>query len=394
MDEGLPMPVPEVRRGPRKVVIRFADTLLRDALASWVDSLPGYRLAGAVENGPALVQLCAAQSPDVAVVQIGSAATDELNLLAGLRGVRPVPHVVGLHHALDPRSLLRLHRAGAHQLVSSRFGLAALRAALGEVAAEDGERPVTSRLTGRELEILMLISAGCSAAEVAKALQISPYTVTNHMRRVFAKLDVHSRSQAAAEMARLGLPHSNNGHRPDPVAGRAGPLRDQVSHIVARNRLGNGPEVSVLVNPTDSAWLAGARSEKVVVLSEEHASRSEVAAALSRGARAVLTEEELAARLPAAISLVRAGYLVADNDVVRGLIVGALSASPPPTLTPREKDILESVALGHSVRQTAQSLGIAIKTVQSEQRQLFSKLGARNRLHALAQARELRLVDR
>jgi DNA-binding NarL/FixJ family response regulator len=150
----------------------------------------------------------------------------------------------------------------------------------------------------------------------------------------------------------------------------------------------------VLVNPTDSAWLAGARSEKVVVLSEEHASRSEVAAALSRGARAVLTEEELAARLPAAISLVRAGYLVADNDVVRGLIAGALSASPPPTLTPREKDILESVALGHSVRQTAQSLGIAIKTVQSEQRQLFSKLGARNRLHALAQARELRLVDR
>lgn len=388
------MPVPEVRRGPRKVVIRFVDALLRDTLASWVDSLPGYRVAGAVENGAALVQLCAAQSPDVAVVQIGSAETDELSVLAGLRGVRPIPHVVGLHHALDPRSLLRLHRAGAHQLVSSRFGLAALRAALGETEADEGERPVNGRLSGRELEILALISAGCSAAEVAQALQISPHTVTNHMRRIFAKLDVHSRIQAAAEMARLGLLRPANGHRQEPVHGRVGPLRDQVSQIVARNRLGGAPEVSVLVNPTDSAWLAGAaRTEKVVVLSQEHASRSAVAEALTRGARAVLTEEELAARLPAAIALVRAGYLVAANDVVRGLIAGSLSSSPPPTLTPRERDILESVALGHSVRQTAQSLGIAIKTVQSEQRQLFSKLGARNRLHALAQARELGLVE-
>jgi DNA-binding NarL/FixJ family response regulator len=327
------------------------------------------------------------------VVQVGAAETDELSLLAGLRGVRPAPHVVGLHHALDPRSLLRLHRAGAHQLVSSRFGLAALRVALDETGTGN-ERPPTSRLSGRELEILALTSAGCSAAEAAQALQISPHTVTNHLRRIFAKLDVHSRIQAAAEMARLGWPRPTNGHQQHPVAGRAGTLRDQVSQIVARNRADAGPEISVLVNPTGSAWLAGsARSEKVVVLSQAHPSRIEVADALSRGARAVLSDEELAVRLPAAISLVRAGYLVATNDVVRGLIAGALSANPPPTLTPREKDILESVALGHSVRQTAQSLGIAIKTVQSEQRQLFSKLGARNRLHALAQARELGLVD-
>src|SRR2546429_7136259 len=104
-----------IRRGSRTVVIRFIDALQRDTLASWVDSLPGYRVAGTVSNGPAVVQLCAAHSPDVAVVQIGSAELDELSLISGLRGVRPIPHVVGLHPALDSSSLLRLHRAGAHR---------------------------------------------------------------------------------------------------------------------------------------------------------------------------------------------------------------------------------------------------------------------------------------
>ena len=381
---------PEVRRSPRKVVIRFVDALLRDTLASWVDSLPGYRVAGAVENGAALVQLCAAHSPDVAVVQISSAASDDLALISGLRGIRPVPHVVGLHHALDPRSLLRLHRAGAHQLVSSRFGLAALRAALGEVETTGSDQSPAGGLSERELEILALISAGCSAADVAEALTISPHTVTNHMRRIFAKLDVHSRMQAAAHLDRMGpLPQ---GKRQDPVRGRSGPLRDQVSQIIARN--GRRTDVSVLVDPSESAWRVDeAHGNKVVVLGQEHNSRNAIAEALARGARAVLSEEELGARLPAAIALVRAGYLVAANDVVRGLIAGALSPNPPPHLTPRERDILASVALGHSVRQTAQSLGIAIKTVQSEQRQMFSKLGAKNRLHALAQARELGLVE-
>jgi DNA-binding NarL/FixJ family response regulator len=385
------MSVPEARRGPRKVVIRFIDALLRDTLASWVNSLPGYRVAGAVENGAALVQLCTSQTPDVAVVQVGSAGHDELNVLAGLRGVRPNPHVVGLHHALDPRSLLRLHRAGAHRLVSSKFGLAALRAALGETESTEAPRQHTGRLSGRELEILTLISAGCSAAEVAQALEISPHTVTNHMRRVFAKLDVHSRMQAAAELARLGLLRDPNGHRPEAVRGGTGSLRAEVSRIVARTPTS---EVSVLVDPTESAWLASNSSTgKIVVLSGERADRRSTAEAIARGANAVLTDDELATRLPTAIAMVQAGYLVADNSVVRGLIEGALSPNPPPTLTPRERDILASVALGHSVRETAQSLGIAVKTVQSEQRQLFSKLNARNRLHALAQARELGLVD-
>jgi DNA-binding NarL/FixJ family response regulator len=373
------------------VVIRFIDALQRDTLASWVDSLPGYRVAGTVSNGAALVKLCAAQPPDVAVVQLGSAETDELTVIAGLRGVRPIPHVVGLHHALDSGSLLRLHRAGAHRLVSSQFGLAGLRAALG---AEDEEVDWPTRgLSQRELEILTLISAGCSAAEVAEALDISTHTVSNHMRRIFAKLDVHSRMQAAAEMDRLGLIPAQITRPANPVGGSSGPLRDRVSRILAGQMSHGGTRVTVLVNPTESAWRAGdRRADKIVVLGDGQRDETAVADALSRGARAVLAEEELDDRLPAALALVGAGYLVASDDVVRGLLSGVLAPNAPPSLTPRERDIIDSVALGHSVRETAQLLGIAVKTVQSVQRQLFSKLGARNRLQALSRARELGLL--
>jgi DNA-binding CsgD family transcriptional regulator len=62
------------------------------------------------------------------------------------------------------------------------------------------------------------------------------------------------------------------------------------------------------------------------------------------------------------------------------------------TLTRRERDILASIAGGDTVRQTAQTLGIAIKTVQSEQRQMFSRLGAANRAEALILASGLGLV--
>jgi DNA-binding NarL/FixJ family response regulator len=353
------------RRGSRTVVIRFIDALQRDTLASWVDSLPGYRVAGTVSNGAALV-------------------------IAGLRGVRPIPHVVGLHHALDSGSLLRLHRAGAHRLVSSQFGLAGLRAALGN---EDDEVDWPTRgLSQRELEILTLISAGCSAAEVAEALDISTHTVSNHMRRIFAKLDVHSRMQAAAEMDRLGLIPDQITRPPNPVGGSSGPLRDRVSRILA-GQLAGGGRVAVLVNPTESAWRAGdRRADKIVVLGDGQRDETAVADALARGARAVLAEEELDERLPAALALVGAGYLVASDEVVRGLLSGVLAPSAPPSLTPRERDIIDSVALGHSVRETAQLLGIAVKTVQSVQRQLFSKLGARNRLQALSRARELGLT--
>jgi two-component system, NarL family, nitrate/nitrite response regulator NarL len=52
----------------------------------------------------------------------------------------------------------------------------------------------------------------------------------------------------------------------------------------------------------------------------------------------------------------------------------------------REREIPASIDRGDSVKQTARSLGIAVKTVESLQGRLFRKLGVRNRAQAVAAA--------
>jgi DNA-binding NarL/FixJ family response regulator len=64
-----------------------------------------------------------------------------------------------------------------------------------------------------------------------------------------------------------------------------------------------------------------------------------------------------------------------------------------PEISPREHDILQSIARGYSVRETARNLGITSKTVENTQTRLFRKLGVRNRVTALAAARRLGLLD-
>ena len=61
------------------------------------------------------------------------------------------------------------------------------------------------RLTPRQSEILALISAGLSTAEIAAHLTISPETVRNHLRSLFSELHVHTRLEAIAAAQRLGL---------------------------------------------------------------------------------------------------------------------------------------------------------------------------------------------
>jgi DNA-binding CsgD family transcriptional regulator len=62
-------------------------------------------------------------------------------------------------------------------------------------------------------------------------------------------------------------------------------------------------------------------------------------------------------------------------------------------LTPREAAILASVERGESVKQTARTLGIAMKTVENLQSRMFRKLGARNRAHAVTIAHRLGLLE-
>jgi DNA-binding CsgD family transcriptional regulator/tetratricopeptide (TPR) repeat protein len=62
------------------------------------------------------------------------------------------------------------------------------------------------RLTDREREVLALVAEGRSNGQIASTLFISPKTASVHVSNILAKLDVSSRTEAAALAHRLGLP--------------------------------------------------------------------------------------------------------------------------------------------------------------------------------------------
>jgi DNA-binding NarL/FixJ family response regulator len=63
----------------------------------------------------------------------------------------------------------------------------------------------TATLTDREREVLERMAKGFNYAEVARSLEMSPNTVTSHIKNIYRKLAVHSRGEAVFEAAQLGL---------------------------------------------------------------------------------------------------------------------------------------------------------------------------------------------
>jgi DNA-binding CsgD family transcriptional regulator len=150
--------------------------------------------------------------------------------------------------------------------------------------------------------------------------------------------------------------------------------------------------------PAGSAELTG-REHEVLVLVCSGCSAVQIGNALGISVHTVVNHKRrifaklgVQSRAQAMAEVTRLGLL--DRDSMRSAWLLAVRApqARPVILTRRERDILASIARGHTVRQTAQGLGIAIKTVQSEQRQLFSRLGATNRAEALILASGLGLV--
>jgi LuxR family maltose regulon positive regulatory protein len=61
------------------------------------------------------------------------------------------------------------------------------------------------RLTERELEVLRLLAEGLPNKEIADRLVVAPSTIKQHLKNIYGKLDVHSRTQAVARGQELGL---------------------------------------------------------------------------------------------------------------------------------------------------------------------------------------------
>jgi PAS domain S-box-containing protein len=70
---------------------------------------------------------------------------------------------------------------------------------------ENGVRAADLQLTGRQRQVLVLLAAGRTTGEIAKALGVTLNTVRHHMQNILDKLDCHSQAQAVAVAIRQKL---------------------------------------------------------------------------------------------------------------------------------------------------------------------------------------------
>ena len=158
---------------------------------------------------------------------------------------------------------------------------------------------------------------------------------------------------------------------------------------------GSDGVVTVLVCPSAADWEeARQRGAPIVLVSARELAVDEVVDAVLWGADAVLHADSPPRTVLDALGVVLAGGCALLPRQVRGLaaVARADRGRFQPDLTPREREILASIARGEGVKQTARALGIATKTVENLQSRLFRKLRVRNRSQAVARAHLLGLL--
>jgi LuxR family maltose regulon positive regulatory protein len=72
-------------------------------------------------------------------------------------------------------------------------------------AGRSRQTRVSDPLTARERDILGMISQGFSNKRIARTLEISPETVKSHVKRIFSKLAVGTRTEAVSRAGSLGI---------------------------------------------------------------------------------------------------------------------------------------------------------------------------------------------
>lgn len=100
-----------------------------------------------------------------------------------------------------PRALEAMRRG--EPAISRRLAMVLVERYRALPVTRAGLRPVRSRLTDREWEVLDLLVGGATPVEISDELVLSYETVRTHLKHVYRKLDVNSREQATRAAQQL-----------------------------------------------------------------------------------------------------------------------------------------------------------------------------------------------
>ncbi len=179
-----------------------------------VESLPGFTCAGVWGSGEEALLKAPAFEPDVVLMDINLPGISGIEATAMLKRQMPEIRVIMVTVYRDHDKIFEALKAGACGYLLKRFTPAEIRGALVEI--RDGGAPMTPEiarrvveafhgsrptegdeaLTKREAQILDLLAQGLANKEIAARLNLSAETVHVHLRRIYDKLHVRSRTEA------------------------------------------------------------------------------------------------------------------------------------------------------------------------------------------------------
>jgi DNA-binding NarL/FixJ family response regulator len=209
---------------PHTVLIVEDDLRLRASLAHAILAASDLKLVGESDDLPEGLRLLTAMQPEVLLVDIGLPSGSGLELIRHAAKCTPHCNVMVITVFAEEQLVVDCIEAGATGYLlkgSSPQDIAAqirLLVAGGSPISPTIARRLLGRFTGnrsaadnsaslstQELAVLSLSAKGYSYDEIAPLLKLSRHTVETYVKRIYRKLQVHSKTAAVYEARKLGL---------------------------------------------------------------------------------------------------------------------------------------------------------------------------------------------
>ena len=202
--------------------------LFREGLISLLSYQEDFTVVGEAEDAKSALEQARILQPDIVLMDVELPGEDGVAATQRLKLEMPAVTVVMLTVHDDSQTLFEAIKAGAQgylvknvrsrELLEQLRGIARGEAAISrriaarileEIRGQTEPFGPGEELTAREMDVLELVAARLSNAEIAERLVISEHTVKNHMKSILSKLHLRNRHQAAAYgIARGWLPRA------------------------------------------------------------------------------------------------------------------------------------------------------------------------------------------
>jgi DNA-binding NarL/FixJ family response regulator len=199
-----------------RIVLADDHEVIRASLSRLLDAQPDFAVIGLASDGREALQLARSLTPDVVLMDLHMPVVDGVTAIGGLATSHPEIAVIALSAFQEPTEVTAALAAGARGYLVKDIEPAVLVASVR--AAVVGGTPlspsiatqvirstgaaVAATLTSRERQILRLMLEGRTNLEIGAELGISSKTVKAHCSRLFLKIGVSDRNQAAVWAAR------------------------------------------------------------------------------------------------------------------------------------------------------------------------------------------------